>query len=76
MPDVTPLREVCPIDVLRTETAPGVFIYDTGKCYICGESNYAPSHMDSSNLFSKACPTGITRAEADFIRRERGEHVR
>lgn len=46
-------------------------IRDTALCYICGHSNFAGDHVDPTTGFSVACPSGITRAEADEIRARR-----
>lgn len=60
---------VCLLEDLQMETSPGHVIFDTSLCYICGQSNYAVSHQDA-NGFPTRCPLGITREQADAIRRD------
>jgi hypothetical protein len=56
------------VEALKQEISPGEWVFDTGLCYLCGQSNYAASHCDA-NGFPTRCPLGITREQADAIRR-------
>lgn len=49
-------------------------VLDTGRCYICGTGNFEGDHLNEHG-WPRACPTGLTRAEADAIRRARGEQI-
>ena len=70
-----PERKVIPYRDLLFEIAPGEWVIDNDRCYICGADNFAGDHLNE-NGWPTHCPTGITRAEADKIRAGRDEEVR
>ncbi len=53
---------------------PGGKILNTGLCYVCATPNGEKDHA-APDGWPLPCPTGITRDEADDIRRARGEKV-